>query len=77
MDGNGSKEEIVKHCPFLNDWCIKEKCALNAEMVKNMGGLQQKFGMCVFSAMLMLLSEINSKTPVSQQRIEIPKLFKG
>lgn len=58
----------VKKCPFLNEYCIKEKCAIWAEMTRHQGGIGQKFGMCSFAGMMMILSEINQKTgtPVSK-----------
>ena len=74
---NGKKEDRVKKCPFLNEDCIQDNCALWAEMTRQAGGLQQKFGMCSFSGVMMLLSEINQKTQVQQQKVNIPNLIRG
>jgi len=71
-EGNG--HEPVKQCPLIHADCIKEQCALWTEMMRNQGGLQQKFGLCSLNAMVMILSEMNLKT---QQKIEIPNLFRG
>ena len=73
-NGNGHNEENkVKHCPFLNEWCIKERCALYNELVRQVGGLQQRFGVCGFSAVVLILSEINQKTQVAPpQKIQLP-----
>lgn len=70
-------EERLKKCPLLNEYCIKERCALWADMTRQAGGLQQKFGMCSFNAVVMILSEINAKTQPPQQKINIPNLVRG
>jgi len=76
MGNNG--DERKKKCPFLNDWCIGEACAISTEMAQNTGGVLQKFTMCSFSALVMMISEINAKTPPPlPQKIQIPKLFIG
>lgn len=74
---NGQKEEKVKKCPFLRDWCLGEACAIRAKITHNAGGLQQQASMCPVDAILMILSEINMKTQVPQQKINIPNLYKG
>lgn len=76
MSDNGHEEERVKECPFLMGYCIKERCALFTGM-RQVGGLQGKFGMCSFNAMIMMLSEMNMKTPSPQQKIQIPQLLRG
>lgn len=79
VDGNGGKEEVrKKKCPFLNDWCIGEACALHSELTKNVGGgIQRKIGLCAFNAMVIMLSEINQKTQPPQQKIQLSGLIKG
>ena len=77
MADNGHEEEKVKHCPLINKYCIKDRCALYTEMGRNAGGIQQKFGMCAFSAVVIILSEINQKTPSPQQKLNIPNLYRG
>ena len=74
---NEVKED--KHCPFLNNWCIKERCALFIELRQNTGGLQQKYGACSFSAAVLILSEINQKTQAPPpQMMRLPGgLFRG
>ena len=77
---NGHVEEIIKWCPLLKEWCskdVRERCAFNTEMARNTGGLQQKFGMCSFNAVVMILSEINIKTVPPQQEIQLPGLYRG
>ena len=77
-NNDGHKEEQrVKKCPFSGSWCIKEECALWAEMTRQAGGLQQKFGMCSFNAVITILSEISMKTRPPQQKINIPTLVRG
>lgn len=75
VDGNGSGDgtEVIKMCPFFKEWCDKEHqntCALHAELTQSIGGLQRKMTLCVFNAMIMMLSEINMKTPAPQQKIQ-------
>ena len=81
VDGNGSNDDTevkVKWCPFINEYCLKERCALHQELTKQIGGgLMQKFGMCAFNSMVIMLSEINMKTPGHHQNIQLPHLFKG
>ena len=68
---NGNGHDKVKKCP----WGLEcEECRLWTEMMRNQGGLQQKFGLCSLNAMVMILSEMNQKT---QQTVQIPNLFRG
>ena len=81
VGGNGHKDEAeskVKFCPFLDKYCIAERCAVHTEVVKAFGGVQQKMGLCGFNALGMILSEINAKTaPPQPQRINLPRIIKG
>ncbi len=61
---NGDKE-TAKYCPFLKAEWVGKKCALYKEMARNIVGIQQKFGECAFSAVVLLLSEMNQKTSIS------------
>ena len=70
------KENLQKCCPFLNEECIGEKCALHSELRSAGGGLQRTFGTCSFTAVVLILSEINQKTMMGQQRqIQLPQGF--
>ena len=80
MNDNGGKEEQekVRHCPFMDKYCIGKRCALYVEMRKMTGGLLQAFGMCSFNALVQMTSEMNSKTqPPQQQKVQIPRLLRG
>lgn len=83
MADNGHKDEEVKTkwCPFLNEYCIKDRCALHTELQKQMGGMMQKMGLCGLNALGMILSEINAKTmPPQPPKITLPsglKQFRG
>ena len=67
---DGHKEE--KKCP----WGLEcDKCRLSIEMMNH--ATQQKFNMCSLVATVTMLSEINIKTQPSQQKINIPDLFRG
>lgn len=79
MSNNGDKEPEVrrKKCPFLGEYCIKGACALNIELAKNMGGVVQKLDTCAFEALVIMMSEMNVKATVSQQKIAVPRLFRG
>ncbi len=71
MDNNGQEE---KKCP----WGLEcDKCRLSIEMAHVVNGLQQKYLMCSFPAAVTILSEINGKTQLPKQGIEIPNLFRG
>ena len=72
-DGNNKpEEERTKKCPLLGEWCIKDECALYAEMVRNVAGLQRKGGTCAINAMVVILSEINIKAHPPQQQVKLP-----
>ncbi len=74
-NGNNKATEIVtKQCPFLNAPCIKEKCAIYSELVQNRGGMAQKLGTCGVNAVVLILSEINQKTLIPQQKFQLPAL---
>ena len=77
MGNDGLKELKPKRCPFLNGDCIGTECALYIEMKRVSLGLKQTFGMCGFTAMVQILSEMNLKAQSPQQKIEIPKLMRG
>jgi len=70
-------EDRKKKCPFMADWCIGDACALSVELVRNMGGLQQKFSICSFNALVQMISEVNAKTQPPQQKIQVPHLLRG
>ena len=77
-DGNGHDEDKkVKDCPLLDKECIGDKCVLYSELAR--AGISQKFGMCAFNAVVLILSEINQKTQVTQQqKIQLPsRLLRG
>ncbi len=77
-NNNGQEETRRKKCPFLGEWCIKDACAIYVEMTQHMGGMQRKMGMCSFSATNMILSELNNKTQLPQQKIMSPSpLLRG
>ena len=72
-EGNGHEEAKVKWCPFLNEYCIGERCAIQTEVIKSFNGLQHKAILCGFNALGMILSEINAKTvPPQAQKISLP-----
>ncbi len=76
-DNNGSKKTTIKKCPFLNKECIGIECALYHELRRDMAGLQQKFGACAFSAMIIILSEMNQKADINNAMPLSKGLFKG
>ena len=76
-NGHEGQEKRLKKCPFIKEYCIEGRCALYAEMTRNVGGLQQKFGLCSFNAMVTILSEMNMKTQPPPQKMRIPDLLRG
>jgi len=52
------EKQVATLCPFLNEECIQEKCALWTEIVGMKPGLStpQKQGVCVFTALCMITS---------------------
>lgn len=78
-DNNGHNgDNQVKQCPFLNKECIGEKCAIYSVLMSDMVGIQKKFGTCSFNAVVMILSEINQKATIEQQKFQLPKgLLRG
>ena len=77
MNGNSESEVKKKRCPFLNEYCIGDKCAIYTQLLQNVGGTQRTVGLCPISAFVLLISEINQKTQPPQQKIELPNLFRG
>ena len=78
MGDNGNEEEQkVKYCPIVKEYCIKERCVLYSEMMRVVGGVQQKFNMCVFAALLLVVSEMNAKAQAPQQKIQLPGILRG
>ena len=78
-DGHQEEGQIRKKCPFLGEWCIGEVCAFRTTLFRNVEGMQQQVSVCPVEAILIILSEINKKTPPSlQQKIQVPRqLFRG
>ena len=75
-NGDGHKEEKQRkrRCPFLNEWCIDDTCALHTQVIK----APHKIELCAFDAILMILSEINQKTqPSPPQKINLPFIHRG
>ena len=82
QDGNGHKVPTgdnkiqEKQCPFLKAECLQGGCALWSMLNRNVGGLQQTFGACSISAMVLILSEINQKAaPGMAQPVKLPGGF--
>ena len=74
---NGQNEGVdVKQrwCPFLNEYCLGERCALHSELTRVSGGIPQKIGLCAFNAAVMMLSELNHKTPGPQKAHKLYKV---
>ena len=53
------KEEVIKKCPFLKEWCIREQCVLYQKMIQVVNGLPREQWMCSYLATDLLLSEMN------------------
>ena len=72
---NGSEEERTKKCPLDKECAM---CMWNIEMAnKVLNELSQKFGMCALVAAVTMLSEINMKTQMPQQKIKLPNQLRG
>lgn len=69
-------EVQIKLCPFLNQNCIQEKCALWTEvsMVKPGLPVVKKQGICAFVALCMIAS---TPKPQAMGPIQMPPGFKG
>lgn len=77
MSDNGEQNEGIggtkqKWCPHLDGYCKGEQCALYNYLMRVQDGVPQKVGLCAYNATVMMLSEINQKTPNPQK---IPKLY--
>ncbi|MDD5703882.1 MAG: hypothetical protein PHU23_17750 [Dehalococcoidales bacterium] len=68
-----NEEPKKKLCPFKNSECTGEECTLFMQMHTGV----QKFGTCSFNAMVLMLSEMNSKMQPPQQMINLPKIGRG
>jgi len=65
----------IKLCPFLNENCIQDRCALCTEIAMMQPGMTmpKKQGICAFIALCMI-----SSTPKTQpQAIRLPPGFLG
>lgn len=72
---NSNKPEgrQVKKCPFINDWCIGDECAIHSYIaLSTPTGMQRKL-VCSIEAILIIISEMNRKTP--QQHLEQPQII--
>lgn len=74
---NNGEGKLRKKCPLLNDWCIGDACALSCELFRTVGGVRQGVSACSFNALVTMISEINAKTPLPQQKIQIPHILRG
>ena len=62
-------EEKKKWCPFLDKYCIGEKCALLMGVQQERMGMKSQVGVCVFLALAMIMSSRPQPPP---QRINLP-----
>ena len=77
MNDNGEQDGIevkTKWCPFLNEYCIGDRCARHSQLTRITGGIPQKIGLCAYNAQVMMLSELNAKTQSTQKP---PLLYKS
>lgn len=76
-NGNGHNDEPiepkVKWCPFLNEYCIRERCALHTPTFRRTSaGTVTRMDLCAFNALNTMITEINAKTIASQPKITLP-----
>lgn len=71
MSNNHESEEVRRKCPLLGAWCIGGACALSIELMKAGGVMQQKVQACSIPAIVLILSEINLKTLLPQQKVNL------
>ena len=69
-NGNKPEGQRRKVCPFLGKWCIGEECAIHAYLMRG----NQRVLTCAFEAMVIMLSELNAKTP-SPQQVKKPEII--
>ena len=77
LEDNGHREEEKerqKICPFLNKYCITERCALHVKITQQRGHIAQTVSLCAINTFGVLLSEINAKTGTGgrQEKIILP-----
>ncbi len=80
MNGNGQKDELLKWCPILKEWCSKdvlERCAFGTEMHMPSPMGVQRMKICGVHALMTMISQINAKTQPPQQKIQLPHLYRG
>lgn len=73
---NGHKEEKLKWCPLIKEWCDKEvldRCAFASDITLG----YKRYKVCGLTAMVLMLSELNTKTNISQKAVKIPQLYRG
>ena len=71
-----NEPKVEKHCPFLNDICIGEKCAMSSQLLRMVNGVPKPFGACAFNSMVLMLSELNAKAQMAQEQkqgLQLPK----
>ena len=76
-DNDGNKGNKVAICPFMNEQCIGDTCALNIKLARSAGGILQKYSSCAFPALVQMIGEINAKTQPPQQKIQLPNILRG
>lgn len=60
-------EDKKKWCPFLDRYCIGDKCALLMGIQQERMGVRSQMGMCVFLALAMILSSPRQQQPPMQK----------
>lgn len=64
---SGKEGRQLKKCPFLKEWCIGEDCAIHVYItVPTREGPKRRL-CCGFEASMIMLSELNQKTPMPQR----------
>lgn len=81
LGSNGNKDNVevevkAKMCPFLKELCtdsVMARCTIGAELIHaKIGRTPQKLNICAVNAVMMMLSEINNKTQVPNEIIQLP-----
>lgn len=66
-------EEKKKWCPFLDKYCIGEKCALRIPIQQERMGVRTQANICVFQALVMIMSSRPPQQP-PMQKLNLPDL---
>jgi len=67
------QEKQIKKCPFLDQPCIGDECALHLKLQQQVAGMGRVMEVCAIPALVLVMSGRPPQAP-PQQELKIPHL---